>query len=1093
MKLAAGIVCALVLFLAGELSSAGETPIYRKAGDTVFSGEKRGLVCREVKRIPWREGLTLTAVFQRKTDGPAGPAGRLDAFFYRHRELAVARRGDRLGVCFHREGKWGSWYETPRLPELNNKTRRHHLAVTLRRHSLIDQGEAWNEVRFYLDGKLVGEHRIPGLPPEGTSDFLEIGSAESFGLPWRFSGVLADVAVCGGVLTEERIRELVLASPGVTPAFKVERRLSERQKRLIDESGCSPAVRSALARAAGRGVTDEKLRELIRSASLSFTVLEGKTSQLVISRFPDACGVLSWFDGKTGRELLGPDAPFFALTLSRMGRPVVLDGQSPAWRVKVQPAPSGAVLLYELPPPGEKLAVRLELHFADDRLTAKIDVENAGKAPLARLDFPVLSFQVPDPKNARVLTPEGSGVARPWQDAAKKPFDGDYPRGACAMPLGAFYTPETGVMLALMDERAASKRLRVVCSGNVFSASFTHRIPPGGTVRAGTAVWQLFRGDWYDAGLIYRGLLEEYAPRWWKRSIRTPAWAVRNAFRLPWPNLQFQHLPELLALKKYLGVPYLLDWRQWQECVTTSLSPHCRVKPLLAEAIARLREAGIHTSGYCDPRLWPLRDVRGEDVFFTKEALPGTVMRGRKPAVENFGGIPYAVICPAGKTYRKYAPLLVRRMLAQGFDAVYCDQIGAARALPCGSPDHGHAPDSPDNWYHLGQFPVFDAVRSSPEFGKGGMIFTEDNAEPCVGLFDGVLPWRWVYRHQVPLFPLVYSGRTQFFGGISGGTPEASCAVLATQLVNSEQFVQWGITSPLLADLRACLRRMIYLRTALLDFFQEGLMARPPVLAEKPEMIENFWAYHYDRVIATPALVAAAWKLGDCTAYIVINISKETKMNRLVLEKDAPVKCFSSSGRVCRARANDAFEIAPGHFLLMLAGNVPEKLEKHIAEQFRKIASPPPDPFLPDLKKLPHREALSAKTEHFGSDAVKVWNGVVNAQDRSVTYISRTCVCAGTVDFDGTERALDLKLAAPADSGVGRIEVRLDDPVNGKIAAVVALDKKFRTKSWRHYGRLSIPLTSRVEGRHLLFFNFFGEQLCNFGTWRFCLGGEEAR
>ena len=189
----------------------------------------------------------------------------------------------------------------------------------------------------------------------------------------------------------------------------------------------------------------------------------------------------------------------------------------------------------------------------------------------------------------------------------------------------------------------------------------------------------------------------------------------------------------------------------------------------------------------------------------------------------------------------------------------------------------------------------------------------------------------------------------------------------------------------------------------------------------------------------------------------------------------------------------DNTEIAPGHFLLMLAGNVPEKLEKHVAEEFRKMASPPPDPFLADLKKLPRREPLSARTEHFGSDAVKVWNGVVNAQDRSVTYISRTCVCAGTVDFDGTEKILELKLAAPADSGVGRIEVRLDDPVRGKIAAVAALDKKFRTKSWRHYDRLSTPLSEPVKGRHLLFFNFFGEQLCNFGTWRFCSGGEGAR
>ena len=365
-------------------------------------------------------------------------------------------------------------------------------------------------------------------------------------------------------------------------------------------------------------------------------------------------------------------------------------------------------------------------------------------------------------------------------------------------------------------------------------------------------------------------------------------------------------------------------------------------------------------------------------------------------------------------------------------------------------------------------------------------MFTEDNAENCVNLFDGVLPWRWVFRHQVPLFPLVYSGKTQLFGGISGGTPEAAYAILAGQLVSGGQFYQAGITSPLLADLRGYLRNMIYLRIALKSFFQNGMMQRIPRLRQPVEMIENFWAYHYDRVIPTPAVVTGSWKVGDCTAYILINISGKTQKNALETKVDASALCFSTAaGKMRKLRTGDSWEIAPRHALLLLTGRVPEELKKHVELQFEKMLSAPRDPFIPDLTNLPPTPVSAAEKEHSGADAAKVWNGIVNRQNRSVTYISRTCVYAGKVRFTGRETSLKVKLAAPADSGVGRIEVRIGNPVDGKLIAVISLDKRFRTRSWNHFQKLEVPADKIPAGDAALFFNFLGEQLCNFGSWQF--------
>ena len=176
----------LFLLLLFSVFSLGAENLFRQIKwEKTFSGTERGITFAVNQKAAPVSTMTLSLFFATE-DHPEHISAnrRLDAYFFSSNSFVIARRGNRLGICIRRQGKWREWYETPRLETLSG-SQAHHLAVLLKHHYLIDQGEQWNEVQFFLDGKPVAEHRIPGEAL--TVDKLEIASADSFGTPWRFA------------------------------------------------------------------------------------------------------------------------------------------------------------------------------------------------------------------------------------------------------------------------------------------------------------------------------------------------------------------------------------------------------------------------------------------------------------------------------------------------------------------------------------------------------------------------------------------------------------------------------------------------------------------------------------------------------------------------------------------------------------------------------------------------------------------------------------------------------------------------------------------------------------------------------------------
>ena len=209
------------------------------------------------------------------------------------------------------------------------------------------------------------------------------------------------------------------------------------------------------------------------------------------------------------------------------------------------------------------------------------------------------------------------------------------------------------------------------------------------------------------------------------------------------------------------------------------------------ELLQRLTSKGIKVVPYVNGRIWETRDSRDEDWRYTKYALPATVKsKNGMPIIELYDKYNvYAVMCPYTKLWQDEMLALTRRMAAFGSNGVYYDQVSAARPRFCYDKSHGHLLGDSNMWFMKGYFPMFNKIRKMLKAKYPDVALTaEDNAEPYITALDGSLPWRWMNEGQVPLFNMIYSGRTQFVGrSYYGGEWRAQFATFAHQLVNGEQ------------------------------------------------------------------------------------------------------------------------------------------------------------------------------------------------------------------------------------------------------------------------------------------------------------------
>jgi len=640
----------------------------------------------------------------------------------------------------------------------------------------------------------------------------------------------------------------------------------------------------------------------------TWTVLSSADLGLILERTGDGIRAVELFDIAEGRRLLADDAlPLFALSLENVAddERVTLSADR-AWSVSEEvDHESGSVVLHWAASGGDR--------FAGLRVTVRVRPKPPGNAlgwslrvdgvpdgwTLWDVTFPQLPVAEPGP-GGRVFFPRGCGEVQEnvWDRSFR--FGGTYPSGWTSMQWMAAYdrAGRTGLYVAAHDPFASTKEVlvesRPPAHGVVFS--LTHPAPAMGSLQnqfatEGEIVWRLFRGDWFDAAMIYRDWVRCHA-RWypklgpegredtpmWMRSL--PAWGLGGGG----PR---GVVPQVKRYAEFLGVPVGYHWYNWHQIPFDNDYPHYfPAKEGFVEGVAELQKHDVYVMPYINGRLWDTRDRGLEDHLFSTGALPAATKNAQgEPYVETYGSqetdgsrVRLAAMCPATALWQDKVAEIVGRLFGEcGVRSVYIDQVAAAKPQLCFDADHGH-PLGGGHWWTESYWEMIGRIRQ--KMPEGRALTTECNAEPYIHVFDGYLTWHWQYDGQVPAFPAVYGGTIQMFGRAYRGGPtkdRAFCMKAGQQLVFGEQI---GWCNPGVVNEKQnaeFLRQVVRLRWHLARYFYAGEMARPPRLIGQIPRVTADWQWRGRWPVTTDAVMTGAWQIPTekRVVLLLVNVSNE--------------------------------------------------------------------------------------------------------------------------------------------------------------------------------------------------------------------------
>jgi len=662
-------------------------------------------------------------------------------------------------------------------------------------------------------------------------------------------------------------------------------------------------------------------QELLAGTSSGFSIAAGDLAVAVDHPKGGGGRLLSLYDLATGTELAAASPPpLFTVTMRHVktGRTVELNADDEWGHMDLGAGGIGGVTI-NWGQPGLGDLANLKVHVRclsrgpmdpdflseedakESRLRWTFIVTNPHKDwGIWRVVFPRVAIG-PFAKDMRVLIPQAAGVVK--KDIWRKPvrFKGTYPSGWTAMQFLAVYDAagKTGLYLAAHDPKARAKDILVQTdpSRRQVVLAFDQPVPnmgqPGGKLALyEESEWRLFRGDWFDACMIYRDWVRRKA-KWWPKltddgRADTPKWMRELCL---WGLLGggAEHAAKTgRRFAEVMQMPVGFHWYSWHQIPFDNDYPHYfPPKKGFKDAVAALQgmtDTPAYVMPYINGRLWDTHDRGAKDFEFTKLARPAATKDvNGKVHTETYGSkeadgskVTLAAMCPATKLWRDRVKGIVLRLMKDcGTKAVYIDQIAAAKPRLCFDASHGHPLGGGGWWVEAYGKLLTDLRKAMP---PGCMLTTECNAEPYVKHFDGYLTWHWQYDGQVPAFPAVYGGAIQMFGRAYRGGPTKDIALrmkAGQQLVFGEQIGWIGVGVANEKANAAFLRQVARLRLRLVRYFHAGQMARPPKLAGRVPTVTADWQWHGVWPVTTDAVLTGAWELPKerKLALIFVNVS----------------------------------------------------------------------------------------------------------------------------------------------------------------------------------------------------------------------------
>lgn len=691
-----------------------------------------------------------------------------------------------------------------------------------------------------------------------------------------------------------------------------------RSRRNPDSSLAACPVRASLPRLLQTGGFLNRLLWLLVVSQLGCAALSAADAlthvtagdlQLTLASFGGSVRIEQLLDTRTGQGLLATNPlPLFALTLRQAGstRQSHLSAEDGWGRCSIQRHERRLEMRWSQPTDEALAGVSVTATVSPDArasaLRWKLRVENTSTNwSTWRVVFPQVALANLG-ANAAVLFPRGPGEVQRGVWDRSFSYHGNYPGGDCSMQFMAAYREgesPTGLYVAVHDPWGSTKdlALKTDLATRTVSLTFDHPVPNMGLAGNGfalqsEAVWQVLRGDWFDAAMIYKDWARREA-KWWPRLARdgrtdTPRWMRDlNAWALS-GGAPGECVPGVKQFREFLGMPTGFHWYNWHQIPFDNDYPHYfPAKEGFAQGVADLKAAGVSPMPYINGRLWDSHDRGAEDFEFSKLALAAaTKQDDGSPCLEKYGSketngepVRLGVMCPTTPLWQNTVSNIVLRLLDEcGTSAVYIDQVAAAAPRLCMDRSHGH-PLGGGHWWNEGYWKMLENIRR--RMPRDTVLTTECNAEPFIRWFDGYLTWHWQHDGQVPAFPAVYGGAIQMFGRAYRGGDTKDLALrmkAAQQLVFGEQlgWLDPGVVKE--KENADFFRQMVRLRAEFSRYFSAGEMARPPKLLGSTPTVRADWQWSGHWWVTNNAVLTGAWQLPKEKRMVLffVNVSDES-------------------------------------------------------------------------------------------------------------------------------------------------------------------------------------------------------------------------
>ena len=1076
-------------------------------------------------------GLTLAATVKfRDSASVNNRADSYDMIFSKKNEFIFGRNMKKMYVNLHDGKKWCA-------PALGGKApvpgEWNHVAAVIRKFKDEAQGKHGYEIDIYINGSMIFKKSFFNIEPQKTENEIEIGSGFGGG-PWLFNGEIANAEIYDYPMSEADILRLIKKDKHLSPVLKGTANVPAEFENICEairesrNDGAKWAVK-ALHSMSIRGGDNRKLI----SAAKKIKQFRNETFEGFVQKFnqnqkdffiylnSDLAAMIMLGNGKSlhplagvmdrksGREIFGKNAISWSLQW-RTGNVHEFFVQTPkskdiSWTSSFSDKNTLNILWKST---GKFTWKGInQIHFSGPRIESIFHVTNTAPGKqLHSVAYPEYSFAKLSGRKDKMVYPWMTGVEVEQPTTRRFMFGlkGTYPSGSATFQFGAYYDEHSGIYFGMEDGKGFTKDYSAVGKIETLDVSWNHPVKisvntKGGNsfLLPGKAVIELYRGDWFEAGQIYRRFLEKEAD-WWIKDLprkSTPEW-YRNCalwIILTAPNEQLARDGEEISayLREYFELPFGIHWYLWND-KNKGNYPHFYPRDFVLPNNQKLRKNGIYTMPYFNSRLWSLTDgPNGTDLeYSTRGAKYAAKGIDGKQKLEHYSKTAvYAVMCPAVEEWQKTLTDEVKKLAGYGFEAIYHDQIGTGAPVLCFDPTHKHALNDPAVWVSQGYLPMFQRFFKALEKDHPGICHsTEENAEPYLNLFDGYMIWRCTDAAQIPVFQSIYSGRIQFvgrlFNHVRPGDYQSFFSKVGQQLVNAEQLGWFPIFEMFDNDSRRLfVKKAMHVRVALLRWFNEGRRIKSLDFCGTMPEEKSLWGGMRPQIVSMPQIANSAWidNNGNRMWLFVNTQNKKVRAVPAVPVKQKIWRCSETFTKPQLIQNPCTVDLLPYSFEVWVEND--DKLAEQIQKTLSRIAK-----F--DTGK-PVRHFITGKQGAYQGIAGKLYS--VNEASRAVGCIQKTNgfswiqdnanIIFGEVDFGKSQiNHLILNLSIYSVHNDNCIEIYAKKGTEEEQIARVHLNK---TGKQQEFKDVKISLNKPLTGKTRLTFIFRGPGFCNFNGWKY--------